>query len=188
MKRHDKNIVYNSILVVVDKFTKMVRYLPVQDTMSSKQFAQLMFREIFSLHQVPEVIISDQGSLFTSVFWATLTVLLGADHRLSTAFHPETDRQTERQNATLEHYLRCFLNYQQDNWPELLPLAQYIYNTTTHSITKVSPLFTYTGRDPTPYQLHPSPKQASLSATEMAAEIIKMQSELQLHLCEAQDT
>ena len=67
--------------------------------------------------------------------------LLGANHKLSTAFHPQTDGQTERLNQTLEQYLRSYVNHQQDNWVQILPMAQFAYNSATAEATKVSPFF-----------------------------------------------
>ena len=129
----------------MDKFTKMTHYIATQKTLTSGHLARLLMRHVFKLHGIPETIISDQGSLFTSDFWTTLTKLLGTEQQLFTAFHPQTDGQTERQNATLEQYLRCYVDYLQTNWADLLPLAEYIYNASPHSITSTSPFYVYTG-------------------------------------------
>ena len=174
--------------MVVDKFTKMSHYAPTSKALNSVEFAKLLMKTVFKLHGVPEVIISDRGTLFTSDFWCTLTAILSTDHRLFTAFHPQTDGQTERQNATLEQYLRIYVNYLQNNWADLLPLAEYVYNASPHAITGVSPFFAHTGRDLIPFELHPyqgSPK--SISAIEMSEEILFMQKELQVKLVKAQD-
>ena len=180
---------YDSILVVVDKFTKMTHYIPTHKTLTSVNLAQLLLRSVFKHHGVPEVIISDQGSLFTSDFWRTLTTILGADHRLSTAFHPQTDGQTERQNATLEHYLRCYVDYLQTNWVDLLPLAKYVYNASPHATTQITPFYAYTGRTPVLFQLHPYTKKetGSPNAEEMSKEIALVQDSLKIKLTEAQD-
>jgi len=85
-------------------------------------------REIFRLHGLPKDIITDRGSIFTSDIWNEKTKQLGIERRLSTAFHPQTDGQTERRNSTLEQYLRAYLNYQQANRKELLPMAEFAYN------------------------------------------------------------
>jgi hypothetical protein len=83
-----------------------------------------------------------------SKFWSSLCQLLGIKSNLSTAYHPETDSQTERVNQVLEQYLRFYINYQQDNWVSLLPLAEFAYNNTPHSATQVSPFFTNKGYHP----------------------------------------
>jgi len=86
-------------------------------------------------------IISDRGSLFTSDFWKRVTEALGISCNLSTAFHTQTDGQTERANATLEQYLRAYCNYQQDDWERLLPIAEFCYNNTQTGTTKITPFF-----------------------------------------------
>ena len=89
---------------------------------------------------VPANIVSDHGSLFTSKFWSTFCFYLGARRRLSTAFHPQTDGQTERQNQTLEHYLRVYCNFAQDDWARWLPLAQLVYNKSVNATTGMTPI------------------------------------------------
>ena len=90
---------------------------------------------------------SNSGTQFTSHFWARVCGHPSVDHRLSTAFHPQTDGQTERQNQTMEQYLRAFANYEQDNWVELLPLAKFAYNS-IHSSTRMTPFFANFGYHP----------------------------------------
>ncbi len=76
-------------------------------------------------HGVPELIVTDQGSLFTSKFWSSLCYFLGIKRKLSTSFYLETDSQTKRQNSTIEVYLRAFINWEQDDWARLLPMAEF---------------------------------------------------------------
>ncbi|SLM33286.1 Ribonuclease H-like domain [Lasallia pustulata] len=127
--------VYNAILVVVCKFSKMAHYIPARKDWTADQLAEAFVREIIRLHGVPQALISDCGSVFTSRLWANLMFALKIDRRLSTAFHPQTDGQTERQNSTLDQYLRSYINYQQDNWASLLALAKFAYNASLHSST-----------------------------------------------------
>ena len=77
---------------------------------------------------------------------------LGTKHKMSTAFHPQTDGQTERLNQTLEQYLRCYLSYQQDNWVTLLPLAQFAYNSAKSETTQTSPFYANYGYHPEVYK------------------------------------
>jgi hypothetical protein len=70
---------------------------------------------------------------------------LSIDHRLSTSFHPQMDGQTERQNQTMEQYLRAFATYEQDNWVDLLPLAEFAYNNSVHATTRLTPFFAIYG-------------------------------------------
>jgi len=118
----------DAILIVIDRLTKMAHFLSCTKEMDARQFSELFMREIFQLHGLPKDIITDRGSIFTSDLWKDTTKRLGIERRLSTAFHPQTERQTERTNSTLEQYLRAYVNYQQDNWKELLPMAEFAYN------------------------------------------------------------
>ena len=107
---------YDAILVVIDRLTKISHFIPCYKDMNTRQFAKSFINEIFRLHGLPNDIIPDRGAIFTSDLWKETTKLLVIERRLSTAFHPQTDAQTERTNATREQYLRAYSNYQQDNW------------------------------------------------------------------------
>jgi len=119
---------YDTILVVIDRLTKMSHFIPCSKDLDARQFANLLMKEIVRLHGLPHDIITDSGTLFTSDLWKETTGKLGIERRLSTAFHPQTDRQTERTNAILEQYLRAYINHQQDDWCGYLPLAEFAYN------------------------------------------------------------
>ena len=108
----------------------------------------LFLRYVFTKHGTPSNIISDRGKHFTSGFWISLCEILGIKGNLSTAYHPKTDGQTERVNQILEQYLRIYINYQQDDWAHLLPLAEFAYNNTAHSATQVTPFFVNKGFHP----------------------------------------
>ncbi|MBW0542885.1 hypothetical protein O181_082600, partial [Austropuccinia psidii MF-1] len=97
---------------------------------------------------LPSRIVSDRGPLFVSSFWTNLCQQLNISRDLSTAYHPETDGQTERVNQILEQYLRMYVSYHQDDWNTWLPLAEFSYNNSDHSSTKQSLFFTVYGRDP----------------------------------------
>lgn len=140
--------VYNAILVVVDRYTKMTRYIPCRKTINAVELADLFWEEIVLRYGAPEGVVSDRGSLFTSSFWSELCFYSQIKRRLSTAFHPQTDGQTERQNQTLEHYLRTFCNEKQNNWASLLAMAEYVYHNAKHSTTGVSPFMLMYGYNP----------------------------------------
>ena len=139
---------YDSILVFVDRMSKMSHFIPCTKTMSAPDFAKLFVSQIVRLHGLPDSIVSDHGSIFTSNFWSTLASILKIDPHKSTAFHPQTDGQTERMNQTLEQYLRIHCNYQQDDWFDLLPLAEFAYNNATQESTKMSPFYANYGYHP----------------------------------------
>jgi len=131
----------NTILVVVDRLTKMAHFTRYSKSITAEETAQLIIDRIVRLHGLPEEIVSDRGPQFASKFWHRLFELLGVDIRLSSTFHLETDGQTERTNQTFEQYLRCTVNYQQDDWLDLLSKAKFAYNNTTHASTGISPFF-----------------------------------------------
>ena len=101
---------YDTILVVIDRLTKMSHFNPCRKDLDARQFATLFSKEIIRLHGIPREIITDRGSLFTSELWKHATEKLAIERRLSTAFHPQTDGQTERTNGILEQYLRASIN------------------------------------------------------------------------------
>jgi transposase InsO family protein len=101
----------NSILVVVDRLTKMAHFTPCSKSITAEETAKLILDEIVRLHGLPEEIVSDRSPQFASKFWRHLFELLRVDIRLSSVFHPETDGQTERTNQTLEQYLHYTVNY-----------------------------------------------------------------------------
>src|SRR3989337_1145002 len=119
---------YNAILVVVDRLTKMAHFIPCRDDTTSVELAELYHKNVWKAHGIPKSIVSDRGQLFISSFWKDLTARLKIESRLSTAFHPETDGQTERTNAILEQYLRAYVNYQQNDWNAWLPQAEFAHN------------------------------------------------------------
>jgi len=139
---------YDTILVVNDRLTKMSHFIPCSKDLDAPQFANLFMKERVRLHGLPHYIITDRGTLFTSDPWKETTGKLGIEQRLSMAFHPQTDRQTERTNAILEHYLRAYINYQQDDWCGYLPLAEFAYNNGYQESIKNTPFFANYGMNP----------------------------------------
>jgi hypothetical protein len=138
---------YDAILVIVDRFTKMTYLRSCRITITAEQFANLFLDTVYAKHGMPKEIISDRDKLFTSRFWKSFTELLGTKHKLSTSFHPQTDGQTERTNQTVEQYLRGYVNYSQDNWTTLLPLAEFVFNTSKGQ-SGLTPHFALYGRHP----------------------------------------
>ena len=140
--------VYDTVLVIVDRFTKVTRYIPCKKTIDAEQLAELIIGTVVKDFGLPSGIVSDRGSVFTSKFWSTLCWVLKIKRKLSTAFHPQTDGQTERQNQTLEQYLRQFCTYHQDDWASLLPQAEFAYNNSDHASLGCSPFFALYGFTP----------------------------------------
>ena len=132
---------YNAILVVIDRLTKMSHFIPCRKDMNTKQFKMLLVNNIYRLYELPADITTDRDTLFTSELWKETTKQLQIERKISTAFHPQTDGQTERTNAILEQYLPAYVNYQQDKWTELLPLAEFAYNNSKQEMIKHTPFF-----------------------------------------------
>jgi hypothetical protein len=126
----------------------MAHFCPTTTKVTAEDTAQLYLQYVFKHHGLPDDIVSDRGTQFTSRFTARLLDLCKIHSNKSTVFHPQSDGQTERVNQVLEQYLRIFCDYQQDNWHELLPLAEFAYNNAKHASTQVSPFFANYGRHP----------------------------------------
>ena len=117
----------------------MAPFIPLTTEVPIKELAVIFLQKVWRLHRLPEAIISDRDTRFTSKFWLSLTKLLQVKINMSTAFYPETDGQTERVNQTLEQYLRSDCSYQHDDWASLLPLAEYAYNISISESSKAMP-------------------------------------------------
>jgi len=159
---------YTDILVIVDRLTKMAIYLPRRKDIDSPELAQMFFEHVIWKRGVPDNIVTDRGKEFTSRFWKWVCSHLSINHRLSTAFHPQTNGQTEWRNQTMEEYLRAFCNYEQDNWVELLPLAEFAYNNSVHHSTRMTPFWANYHYHP-PMQFKP-PKAPSNTRSEILAD------------------
>ncbi len=110
-----KNDSYDSILVIVDRLMKMIHHVSVKVTIDILGLAEVIIDVIVRHHGVLESIVTDQGLLFTSKFWYLLCYFLEIKKKLSTAFHPQMENQTERQKSMMEAYLRVFVNWEQDD-------------------------------------------------------------------------
>ena len=153
--------------VFVDRFSKMAHFLPCQTTTTAERLAQLFKKHIYRLHGLPLSIVSDRDPKLTSQFWQELMMQLGTKIKLSTAYHPQTDGQTERTNRTIEEMLRCFVSMTPALWEETMPMLEFCYNDSVHASTGYSPFFLCYGRHPrTAASLlkSPLPRTASPSA------------------------
>lgn len=139
---------FDSVLVVIDRHSKWATFIPTHTTIDSSELATILIDRVFALHGFPKSIVSDRGSKFISRFWRYLNGRLNVELRLSTAFHPQTDGQTERTNQSLEAYLRIYCAYNQDDWSTLLPQAAFAYNNSVHSAIKTTPFFMNHGFHP----------------------------------------
>lgn len=139
----------DSIWVMVDPFTKMAHFIPLKvEGKKTDDLIRIFAREYWRLHGVPSDIISDRDSRFTAHLWKDFLKLVGIKSRMSTAFHPQSDGQTEIINQLLEMYLRAFVNYEMANWADILPMAEFAYNNARASTTGMSPFFANYGYHP----------------------------------------
>ena len=154
---------YTDILVVVDRASKQAIFIPCHNTITSEQLASLFVIHVFSKHGVPQHVTSDRGSEFVSQFFRSLGKALSMELHYTSGYHPEADGQTERVNQTLEQYIRIYCSYQQDNWAELLPIAEFAYNNAPNASTGISPFYANKGYHPN-MTLHPEYDIASEKA------------------------
>lgn len=139
---------YDAVMVVVDTVTKRPHFLPTHTTVSADGAARLYYQHVWKLHGLPLQWLHDRGSVFISEFMTELNRLLGIETRASTAYHPQTDGQTERVNQELEAYLRMFCNHHQNDWDELLPSAEFACANHLHASIGMTPFMADTGRNP----------------------------------------
>ena len=130
---------YNYILVVVDKFSKMAHFIPTTTNVTAEETAKLLLDHVVRLHGLPEAMISDRGHEFMAHLYQALWKALGTDLRLSTAYHPQSDGQTERVNRELEQQLRVHANRTGNNWKQWLSVVEMHYNSDRHESTGKTP-------------------------------------------------
>jgi hypothetical protein len=136
------------ILTVVDRFSKYCHFIPLAHPYTAESVAQAFFSEIVRLHGVPQSMVSDRDPVFTSKFWQELMRLSGAKLHMTSAFHPQSDGQTEAANKIITMYLRCFTGDRPRQWLRWLPWAEYVYNTAFQSALRDTPFRVVYGRDP----------------------------------------
>ncbi|KAL0541182.1 hypothetical protein IC582_021221 [Cucumis melo] len=141
---------YDSILVVVDRLSKYAHFVALRHPFSTKTVAMEFTKEIVLLHGYPRSIVSDRDQLFISHFWKELFRLQGTKLKCSTAYHPQTDGQTEVVNKCLELYLRCLCQDRPKSWSDKLARVEYLYNTNCHASIKTTPYAVVYGQAPPP--------------------------------------
>jgi len=137
---------YDSIWVIVDRLTKSAHFLPVKTIYRAHHYAELYISRILSLHGVPRTIISDRGAQFVARFWEQFHSALGTQLIRSSAYHPQTDGQTERINQILEDMLRAYVLSYSKKWDECLPLVEFSYNNSYQESIQMAPFEALYGR------------------------------------------
>ena len=137
---------HDVIWVIVDKWTKSTHFLPIQLNYSMDHLADLYVNEIVRLHGIPISIVSDRDPRFPSRFWKELQSAFGTRLNLSTAFHPQTDGQSERVIQVLEDMLRGYVLYFSGSWDRYIPLMEFAYNNSYQSSIGMAPYEALYGR------------------------------------------
>jgi len=137
----------DAILVVCDRLSKMMHFVATTEGTSAEGLARLFRDNVWKLHGLPESVVSDRGPEFAAELTKELNRMLGIKTKLSTAFHPQTDGQTEWMNQELEQYLRFFVEHRQKDWLEWLAAAEFAVNNKTHTAMKVLPFIANYGKE-----------------------------------------
>jgi len=166
---------YDAVIVFVDRFTKAIRIEPMKETDGAVQVAHIFFKTVFRHHGIPHQIICDRDARFTSNFWKELMRLTETKVAMSTAYHPQTDGQTERANRTIQQALRNYINYAQTNWDELLIYMEFAYNNSVQGSTQMTPFELLYGEHPSvPADLINRSEKKVPAAHEMIDQMTKM--------------
>ena len=139
---------YSSCVVFIDRLSKMAHFVPATASLSSERLAKLFVDHIFRLHGMPKSIISDRDSRFMSRFWKAVFDSLGTKLLYSSAYHPQTDGQTERTNRTMEQMLRMYVQRNPEEWDCYLAPIEFAYNNAIQASTGYSPFFLMNGEHP----------------------------------------
>ncbi|KAI2663491.1 Transposon Tf2-6 polyprotein [Labeo rohita] len=156
----------NTILTIVDRFSKAVHLVALSGLPSAKTTAELILEHVVRLHGFPQDIVSDRGPQFTAKFWQAFCCLVGTTSSLSSGFHPQTNGQTERANQQLERFLRCFASEHQRSWASYLVWAELSNNLHTSTATGLSPFEVCYGFQPPIFE-HQEPEVEVPSAQQL---------------------
>ncbi|KIO17550.1 hypothetical protein M407DRAFT_84869, partial [Tulasnella calospora MUT 4182] len=177
----------DTILVVVDRLLKEGHFVATKELgLDAKKTADLFITNVWRLHGTPARIVSDRGPQFNAPFIKAFYKGLGINPIYSTAYHPQTDGQTERTNQNVEGFLRMYCSHRQDDWDELLPFAEFAYNNSIHSSIGTSPFMASRGYNPM-FTNMPSAAQSSPEAEERLERIKFLQEEIQSAMTLAQE-
>jgi transposase InsO family protein len=126
-------------MVYIDHYSKQVHVIPTMSEVNAEGIADIHYCEIFHLHGIPSKIVSDRGPQFTAQFMKALYRKLGIVYALTTAYHPQSNGQTEHANQEVERHLQLFTNARQDDWVRYLPTAEFVLNNRWHSTHQMTP-------------------------------------------------
>ncbi|QRW22961.1 Retrotransposable element Tf2 protein [Rhizoctonia solani] len=172
---------FNSILVIVNSFTKYGIFIKYSKKLKAPELADLFLENVWKRHGMPEKTISDRGRVFNNKFLQALYKRLGIDPHYSSAYHPQSDGQTEQVNPSIEHFLRAYSGINQRDWTKWLPMAEFAYNNAVHSSTEKTPFKALYGWEPTltPLNVPTDVPEADNLAQAMEAQWKEVESALQ---------
>jgi hypothetical protein len=177
---------YDAVMVVVDSLTKRVHFNPVNTTITAVGSARQFRDNVWKHHGLLTRIVSDRSPQFTAKFTTEVYWLLGIEGAKTTAYHPQVDRQTEQVNQELEQYLRLFCSERQNDWADLLPMAEFHYNNHIHSSTQQTPFMLNCGQHPR-MGFEPQPPSRLESANEFTDRMKCAMEEAKAALAKAKD-
>ncbi|WVZ01635.1 hypothetical protein V8G54_027704 [Vigna mungo] len=157
---------YSTIMVVVDRLSKFAYFIPLRSEFSSKSVVDAFIAQVVKIHGIPKSIVSDRDRVFISSFWQQLFKSQGTTLAMGSAYHPQSDGQTENLNKTLEMYLRCCVYENPKSWINMLPWAQYWYNTSFHHSLGMTPFQALFGRLPPKLERYEQNPKDSISVKE----------------------
>ncbi|QRW25030.1 Retrotransposable element Tf2 protein [Rhizoctonia solani] len=172
---------FDSILVIIDSFTKYGIFIKCSKKLKAPKLADLFLENVWKRHGMPEKTISDRGRVFNNKFLKALYKRLGIDPHYSSAYHPQSDGQTEQVNPSIEHFLRAYSGINQRDWTKWLPMAEFAYNNAVHSSTGKTPFKALYGWEPTltPSNVPTDVPEADNLAQAMEAQWKEVESALQ---------
>ena len=177
---------YDSIMVVVDRLTKMAHFMPTTSRATALDVADLFYRNVWCKHGLSLDIVSDRDPKFCSDVWKRLTELWPMSESMSTGFHPQTDGQTERMNRTLQQMLRNYVAPDQSDWDLYLAPAEFAYNNAKQSSTGFTPFLLNYGRHPrTPAAVIFRPRGGAASSVPAAEDFVELMDNLRKRATEA---
>ena len=175
---------HTALLVVIDWLSKQGIFIPTTDEIMAPKLTRLFVIHVFSKHRVLAHVTCSWGSKFILHFFHSLGTTLNMKIHYTSGYHPEGDSQTEHLNQTLHQYLCIFCNYHQDNWLEILPLAEFTYNNSPSATTGITPFFTNKGYHPN-ITVYPECKLASVKACKYVIDHEELHAKLHTQMAKA---
>ena len=176
----------DTVLVVIDRLSKYGHFIPLSHPFTAEKVASLFLDNIFKLHGLPDTIVCDRDKIFTSIFWKTMFEKLGVTLNFTSAYHPQSDGQTERLNQCLEAYLRCFSGDRPASWKNWLSMAEYWYNTAFHASLGITPYEALYGTKHVPLNLGTLQDMIIPAAQDLLIQRENVMKQLQENLVKAQ--